>query len=92
MSVLQTSGGPSMRRLAVALHERGLAAPAVLLIEMLKPWRFVASQFLLLSEPLWGLAQRPAVRRYAAWIDDPCQVEALLDALERPNVGPVKTE
>ncbi len=72
-------------RLASALRERGLAAPALLLIELLRPWRFFASQLLLLSEPMWASSRRPQVRRYAAWMETPGQIEALQDELERPR-------
>ncbi len=75
---------PEIPRLASALERCGLATPATILIEALKPWRFAASQLLLLSEPLWGRERRFQVRRYADWIEEQ-GVEALLEALRHSS-------
>jgi hypothetical protein len=87
MSALPAPEQTSVERLARAVQARGLAASALFLIELLKPWRFVAGQLLLFSEPLWGPTQRATLQRYAAWMEDPAQAEALLAALESPHAG-----
>lgn len=78
-----SADGPSVEALAHALHERRLAAPAALLLELLKPWRFVASQLLVMSEPVLGFSHKPALRRHAGWLQTPDGIESLLEALEQ---------
>lgn len=75
--------GPSAEALARALYERRLAAPAALLLELLKPWRFVASQLLVMTEPILGHSQKRAARRHADWLQAPGGIESLLEALEQ---------
>jgi hypothetical protein len=78
---------PDLPRLVSALQVRRLGTPACLFLELLKPWRFVASQMLIMSEPLCGAHGRETMQRYAAWLDAPGGIEALQEALELPPAG-----
>lgn len=73
-----------IERLANALHARHLATPAVLMLELLKPWRFVIGQILLMSEPLWAPLGYGEMSRYSRWIEED-SFDALLKALEAPS-------
>ena len=77
-----TLGHTLVDHLAQMVQHRGLAGPATCLVEMLKPWGCVASQFLLMTEPLWSLHDRITVRHLADLVMDRDQLETLLDALE----------
>lgn len=74
-----------VRRLADALRACRMAAPAVLALEFLKPWRVVLGQFLLMCEPLWGSSARTGFAQYAEWIAEGDCFDALLKALEAPS-------
>lgn len=69
--------------IARRLKSRHLAMPAVLLLEAHKPFGFMASQAMLLLEPLvewfWGPT---SWRDCAAILEDPQGVEQLLEELE----------
>lgn len=65
--------------------------PALFVLEMIKPWRFVASQLLLMSQPLWGGSGRQAVDRYAAWLDTPDGIETLQMALQQARANETKS-
>ena len=69
--------------LADAVAKRGLSAPVILLLELLKPLGFLGSQALLSIEPLLGTSLRSGSRRFARLLEDRRRVERLLDALER---------
>lgn len=78
---------PLIEGLAERLARRGLAAPSIVALELLKPWIFVGSQILLAAEPLlgpWGAAGR----RYATLFEERRHVEALLAALESRRGAP----
>ncbi len=60
---------------------RGLAVPAIVALELLKPWSFVGGQLMWLAEPFLG----PRARRYAAFLEDRRRLEALLKALASPS-------
>lgn len=83
-----------IERLVAWLHERGLAAPAVLLLEVSKPLLPIGSQFLLLAQPLieplgsalgWRHADG-ALAECAELLEDPLAVEEVLVRLESRSV------
>ena len=70
--------------LATTIKRWGLTAPAILLLEANKPFCFIASQLLLVIEPLLGwLDERKKTRTYARLLEDRENVEWLLRELER---------
>lgn len=75
-----------MQRLADAIVARGLATPAVLLLEALKPWGFACGQALLLLNPLVG-APRIAGQEVVDLLEDRRNVEMLLAAIEQRRSG-----
>lgn len=66
--------------LASKLRERGLAEPALLLLESHRPLSFLASQFLIFSSPFLG----PGITRYASLLEDRSSLERLILELRRP--------
>ena len=74
--------GDGIESLARSIAERGLAAPAILALELLKPFGFLGSQAWLLAEPLLGRQGRTSGRRYATLFEDRANVERLIEALE----------
>lgn len=74
--------------LASSLVGRGLTMPAIVLLEMCRPVAFIGSQLLLLLDPLvspWG---GTFARRYASLLEDPQQLDRLLELLENPRHDP----
>ena len=67
---------------ALSLTERGLATPAILLLELLKPLSFLGSQLLIVADPLLEALVGNAGRRYARLLEDRRNVDRLLQALE----------
>lgn len=67
---------------ALSLTERGLATPAILLLELLKPLSFVGSQLLVAADPLLEAFVGNAGRRYARLLEDRRNIDRLLQALE----------
>lgn len=78
-------------KLADGLQARGLAMPAIVVLEILKPWRFVASQLLLMSQPLWGGDGRQVIGQYAAWLDAPGGIQAIQTALQQARANEAKS-
>ncbi|MBN1135706.1 MAG: hypothetical protein JXM73_03930 [Anaerolineae bacterium] len=76
--------GQLIDRVAERITRRGLAAPAVLLLELFKPFSFIASQGLLLCQPLssWMNVERQ-VADYAALLADRSNVDYLVARLEQ---------
>jgi hypothetical protein len=71
----QERRGQLIDRLVERITRRGLAVPAVVLLDLLKPFSFVASQGLLLCQPL------------SAWINVEQQVADYADLLaDRSNL------
>jgi hypothetical protein len=79
-----------MDRLAAWIRGRGLAAPALLLLETSKPLLPIGAQLVLLLQPLLG-ALGPAVGPFgddealcemASWLEDPAAVDRMLVRLE----------
>jgi hypothetical protein len=61
-----------------------LESPAILFLEVTKPLSFIASQGLLLCEPLLGFFYKePQVSEYADLLADRSNVERLIARLER---------
>jgi hypothetical protein len=74
-------------RLSAWIQAKGLAVPAMFLLEVGKPLALIGSQLFYLFQPLMGfplgggLDERTA-DRYAAFLEDPANVERLLRRLE----------
>ena len=61
-----------------------LESPAILFLEVTKPLSFIASQGLLLCEPLLSfLVKEPRISEYADLLSDRSSVERLISCLER---------
>jgi hypothetical protein len=72
--------------LADAVVARGLVTPAILVLELLKPFSFIGSQFLLLLQPVLGpWSQKTG--RYARLLEDRESVERLLQRLDQEKGG-----
>ena len=64
-----------------------LESPAILLLELTKPLSFIASQGLLLCEPLLGfLHKEPRISEYAELLADRASIERLISHLERDMI------
>jgi len=70
-----------IRRAARWIVDHNLVAPAVVLLELLKPLSFLGSQCLWLVAPLWGQSSAA----YARLLEDRANVERLLRAIESPG-------
>lgn len=81
METLSTQEEQRIREAARQVAERGLAVPAVVVLELLKPWSFVGSQLLWFAEPFLG----PWARRYATFLEDRQRLEVFLRALTSPT-------
>jgi len=68
--------------LAHTIHRHRLALPAILLLEVARPFAFVLSQALLVAGPLFDPLTHDAPRRAVGWLDDPCGLATLRDLLE----------
>lgn len=64
------------------VNEWGMVAPAILFLEAHKPLSFLASQFLLLSQPTLGPFLGGVAREYALLLEDRENVETILSRLE----------
>ncbi|MEA3407788.1 MAG: hypothetical protein U9R48_06890 [Chloroflexota bacterium] len=69
---------------AVVKHK--LVTPAILALELFKPWSFVGSQFLLLLQPLLGLLSRDA-GQYISLLEDREAIDRLLERLDRERAA-----
>ena len=77
-----------IERVARQIGDRKLATPALLLLEVIKPFSFLASQGLLLAEPLLSfLYEEPRIGDYADLLADRSKVECLMDRLVHENRG-----
>lgn len=70
-----------IRDVARRVAAYGLTVPALVALELLKPWSFIGSQLMWLAEPFLG----PSARRYATFLEDRRCLEALLEALTSPT-------
>lgn len=64
------------------VNEWGMVVPAILFLEAHKPLSFLASQFLLLSQPTLEPFLGGVVREYAMLLEDRENVETILSRLE----------
>ena len=71
-----------VQTLAARIAQRGLTIPAIIGLELLKPFCFVGSQILLVLEPLLDPLIGELGRDYARLLEDRANVERLLEALE----------
>ncbi len=74
-------------RFAHRITKLGMAAPAILFLEMHKPLAFLGAQLLWAAQPFLSIGLNDAdVRDFAAIIEDRAGVEELIDRLE--SAGP----
>jgi len=64
------------------VNEWGMVTPAILFLEAHKPLSFLASQFLLLSQPALEPFLGGVVREYALLLEDRESAETILSRLE----------
>ena len=77
-----------IEHVARQIGDRKLAAPALLFLEVIKPFTFIASQGLLLAEPFLSfLYEEPRIADYADLLADRSNVEHLIGRLEQDNLG-----
>jgi len=74
--------GDPIDTLVGAIHDRGLAVPATLFLELMRPLNVVGSHLMLLVEPLMRPLLGVNGRRYATMLEDRRNVERLLDRLK----------
>jgi hypothetical protein len=80
----QERRGQLIDRLAERITRRGLAMPAVLLLDLFKPFSFIASQGLLLCQPLSGwMNMEQQVADYASLLADRSSLDYLVARLEQ---------
>jgi len=80
----QERRGQLIDRLAERITRRGLAVPAVLLLDLFKPFSFIASQGLFLCQPLsaWMNVEQQ-IADYADLLADRSNVDHLVARLEQ---------
>jgi len=72
-----------IRRLANKVRSRGLAAPAILFLELYRPFSYIGSQCLFLAQPLLdGFVDGAFIGQLAELLDDGDAVEHLVRCLE----------
>jgi hypothetical protein len=71
-----------IERLATRIRERGLTAPAILAIELLRPLGFVGSQLVLMFGPLFGAVGTSRYADYAGLLEDRQAMDQLVATLE----------
>ena len=80
----QERRGQLIDRLAERIARRGLAVPTVLLLDLFKPFSFIASQGLLLCQPLSGwMNLEQQVADYAGLLADRSNLDYLVARLEQ---------
>jgi hypothetical protein len=80
-------------RLVDWVRSRGLAVPAIALLEISKPLAPIGSHMLLLLQPLvgfvgpmWGVFEEDrALAEYAALLEDPATIDQMVARLEQPE-------
>lgn len=72
----------AIRRVADALTRRGLTAPAIVLLELLRPMGFLCGQALWILEPVLYPITGGAHRRLAHFFEDGGNIDRLLSTLE----------
>lgn len=77
-----------IERAAEEIVKRGLAAPALLFIEMAKPINFLGSQLLVAVDPfISSILSSGDYRKFSILMEDDENVERLLQAIERLSRG-----
>jgi hypothetical protein len=72
-----------IRKLASKVHDRGLAAPAILFLELYKPFSYLSGQCMLLAQPLLDCFTGSfSIGQLAELLDDDQAVERLIRYLE----------
>jgi len=80
----QERRGQLIDRLAEQITRRGLTVPAVLLLDLFRPFSFIASQGLLLCQPLSGwMNLEQQVADYAGLLADRSNLDYLVARLEQ---------
>lgn len=78
-----------IENLAQRISRWNLATPAIMLLEVVKPFSFIAGQGLLLCEPFLGFFfVGPQVGDYADLLADRANVDHLVARLEAGQAGP----
>jgi hypothetical protein len=77
-----------IEHVARQIDDRKLATPALLFLEVIKPFSFLASQGLLLAEPFLSFFyEDPRIGDYAELLADRSNVEQLMGRLEQEDLG-----
>ena len=77
-----------IEHLAQAIEARGLEAPAIAFLEANRPFSFLGSQLLLLSEPLFRiLGKGQSASDWAEALEDRDMVERIIRRLETKPYG-----
>ncbi len=77
----QKSDEELIRTLATSLTRRGWSTAGIMLLELLKPFSFICSQFMLIGEPIFSSLSNQT-RRYARLLEDSSNIERLIETLE----------
>jgi hypothetical protein len=73
---------------AERIHHSGLSPVALPLLEVSRGLGFLASQALLLGQPvLTGLVDKESINRYVALLEDPAALDDLIKRIERKAKG-----
>lgn len=72
-----------LKRWAALISQRGLATPALMLLELSKPLGSIASNVVLLFAPFVPQAGRGALDDLVRLLDDPEAADAFTDALRK---------
>jgi hypothetical protein len=76
-----------IEHVARQIDDRNLATPALLFLEVIKPFSFIASQGLLLAEPFLSFFYgEPRIADYADLLSDRSNVEHLISRLEQESL------
>ena len=77
----------SVASMASFVRDRQLETPAVLALEIIKPFGFLLSQMLLLSEPLLGETLRCRISSYRHVLEDPEEMTRLAALLTHETIA-----
>jgi hypothetical protein len=73
---------------AERIHHSGLSVVALPLLEIGRGLGFLASQALLLTQPvLTGLVDKDNISRFVALLEDPAALDGLIDRIEQKAKG-----
>ncbi|MFH1085087.1 MAG: hypothetical protein V1772_04935 [Chloroflexota bacterium] len=79
---------PWLADLAEAITRRGLAVPATLLLETMRPFGFLGSQLVLMLAPLGGTRASLWLHRTRCLLEQPQHMDALLHLLAGRDDSP----